>query len=341
MDLEEFKAKYEKVKVQKYPNEVAQNPIVSVCVQTYQHVNYIKNCLDGIINQQTNFSFEILLGEDASYDETREICLKYAEKFPDKIKLFLHHRENNIKINNVATGRFNFLYNLYQCSGKYIALCEGDDFWTDPLKLQKQVDFLEANPDFELCFTNCNTINKKNEVLNNSFLNYKKTVFEKEDVLFVAPTLTRVFRNRNFNELDLTSVLAVDAYLLIWQLHKGKAKYLPEITASYRKHVGGIWSLSNKLKKATYYFDVRLKAFNIIDKSLYHKFYRLTYLALLKVAKLDKDLAKDLLKDFKIVYKAHKMNALNTFNLALCSWLVITVNSINFNLYKKLITRLL
>lgn len=341
MDLKDFKARFEKVEVQNHLNKVLQTPKVSVCVQTYQHVNYIKNCLDGILNQQTNFAFEILLGEDASSDGTREICIEYAEKFPDQIRLFLHHRENNIKIKNVATGRFNFLYNLYHCNGKYIAFCEGDDYWTDPFKLQKQVDFLETNPDFELCFTNCNTINAENEILNKSFLNHGKSVFVKEDLLFVAPTLTRVFKNRNFNKVDLTDVLAADAYLLIWQLHKGKAKYIPEITASYRKHVGGIWSLSNELKKATYYFDVRLKAFNIIDEKLYNKFYKLTFIALLKIAILNKDSAKHLLKDFKEKYKTHKITTFKKINMTLCSWLVLTVKSINFNLYKKLMIRLL
>src|SRR5690606_4409195 len=114
------------------------NPVVSVCVQTYQHAPYIRECLDSILMQKTDFPFEILLGEDESSDGTREICIEYAEKFPDKIKLFLHRRENNIQIFGYPTGRFNFLTNLYSSNGKYIAICEGDDYWTDSDKLQKQ-----------------------------------------------------------------------------------------------------------------------------------------------------------------------------------------------------------
>ncbi len=129
--------------------------MVSVCVQTYQHKGYIKQCLDGILMQQTNFPYEIILGEDESTDGTREICIEYAEKYPDKIKLFLRCRKDVIYINGNATGRFNFMENLKACKGKYTALCEGDDYWTDPLKLQKQVDFLEANPEYSLIFTNC------------------------------------------------------------------------------------------------------------------------------------------------------------------------------------------
>lgn len=126
-------------------------PLVSICIQTYQQVNYIKECLEGILMQETNFSFEILLGEDASSDGTREICIEYAQKYPDKIRLFLHHRENNIAINGNSTGRFNFLYNLYNARGKFIAICEGDDYWRDPHKLQKQVQVLENNSHLIAC----------------------------------------------------------------------------------------------------------------------------------------------------------------------------------------------
>lgn len=126
-------------------------PLVSVAVVTFNHKDYIKKCLDGILEQQTRFPFEIILGEDQSIDGTREICQDYANKYPDKIRLFLRNREDVIYINGNPTGRFNFIENLKQCKGKYIALCEGDDYWTDPLKLQKQVDLLEANPQWVAC----------------------------------------------------------------------------------------------------------------------------------------------------------------------------------------------
>lgn len=126
-------------------------PTVSVCIQTYNHQPYIKECLDSILMQQTTFPFEIILGEDESCDGTREICKTYADKHPEQIKLFLRCRKDVIYINGNATGRFNMIENLKACKGKYIALCEGDDYWTDPLKLQKQVDLLEANPELVAC----------------------------------------------------------------------------------------------------------------------------------------------------------------------------------------------
>ena len=118
-----------------------ETPVVSVCVVTYQHKDFIRSCLDGILMQKTNFPFEIILGEDESTDGTREICKAYAEKYPDKIKLFLRSRKDVIYINQHATGRFNFMENLKAARGKYIAFCEGDDYWIDEYKLQKQVDF--------------------------------------------------------------------------------------------------------------------------------------------------------------------------------------------------------
>src|SRR3954469_1879083 len=119
MNFTDFKAKFQRKVVEEFLNSVPDNPLVSVCVQTYQHIAYIKDCLEGILMQQTNFPFEILLGEDQSADGTREICVEYAQKYPDKIRLFLHHRENNIKTNDRPTAKFNFLYSLFSSRGKY------------------------------------------------------------------------------------------------------------------------------------------------------------------------------------------------------------------------------
>lgn len=125
--------------------------MVSVCVQTYQHAPYIKECLDSILIQKTTFDFEILLGEDGSDDGTREICIEYAREYPQKIRLFLNSRKNVIYVNGSPTGRWNLINNLKNARGKYIALLEGDDYWTDQFKLQKQVDALETNPDCVSC----------------------------------------------------------------------------------------------------------------------------------------------------------------------------------------------
>lgn len=125
--------------------------IVSVVITTFNHSNYIAECLESVLMQKTDFDFEIILGEDESTDGTREICEKFAYNYPDKIKLFLRSRTDVIYINGKPTGRFNFIETLKAAKGKYVAILEGDDYWTDPLKLQKQVDFLEANEDCVAC----------------------------------------------------------------------------------------------------------------------------------------------------------------------------------------------
>ena len=151
---EKFLETYQKVPVVEYPSNTSQKPLVSVGVIAYQAESYIRDCLEGILMQRTNFDFEILVGEDESSDKTREICIEYAEKFPDKIKLFLHSRKNNILSYGKPSGFFNYRNNLVNAKGKYWATCDGDDYWIDPLKLQKQVDFLESNEDYGLIYAN-------------------------------------------------------------------------------------------------------------------------------------------------------------------------------------------
>lgn len=133
-------------------------PLVSVCVATYNQQSYIGQCLDGILMQKTDFLYEIIVGEDESSDDTREICKRYAEEHQDKIRLFLRDRkESHFTCPDGTTKRFNGLWNRMSCRGKYIAFCEGDDYWTDPTKLQQQVDIMEKNPEVGLVHTDFET----------------------------------------------------------------------------------------------------------------------------------------------------------------------------------------
>jgi len=121
-------------------------PLVSVVTTTYQHAPYIRQCLDSILMQETDFPFELIIGEDGSTDGTREICIEYADRYPDKIRLFL--RDRNLTQYYTSDGRvirFNGHFARAAARGKYIALCEGDDYWIDKTKLQKQVEFLVQN----------------------------------------------------------------------------------------------------------------------------------------------------------------------------------------------------
>ena len=168
---------YQKVNIVEYNNIVPKNVFVSVVVVTYNHVNYIRECLNGILSQRTNFEYEIILGDDESNDGTRKICEEYAQKFPSIIRFFLHSRANNIRVNNRPTGRFNFLYNLNMTNGKYICYCEGDDYWIDSYKLSKQVDYFSANNDFGLVHTDFDTLNiNTNRILKSYNHKHKKEI---------------------------------------------------------------------------------------------------------------------------------------------------------------------
>jgi glycosyltransferase involved in cell wall biosynthesis len=274
MDFQEFRKKFEHKEVWKSTNRAGMDPLVSVCVQTYQHVSFIRLCLDSILMQKTNFSFEILLGEDNSRDGTKEICLEYAERFPDKIRLFLHHRENNIEVAGNPTGRFNFLYNLYSSRGKYIALCDGDDYWTDPLKLQKQVDFLESHPEFTLM---CGGYKKQ---LNESG-DFEEVIIKEEKHFphmhdygfefglkdlhkrWLTKTLTTLFRKDAFEMNDLLKYTYLrDVHLFYHIIKNGKGLYFQEIFGVYNLHLGGIHSMKHRA--------VKIKSGYNIYKELFH-----------------------------------------------------------------------
>ncbi len=216
---------------------------VSVCIQTYQHASFIQRCLDGILMQKTDFPFEIILGEDHSTDGTREICERYAQEYPDKIKLFLRRREDVIYINGRPTGRFNLIENLAACSGKYIAMCEGDDYWTDENKLQKQVDFMEAHPDYALCFHNAKIVDELDnpgqitDYGNSSKYSDTYTLY---DLLSfgesIIPTASLLFRRKPEYQWPhwFSEVYAADLAIMFLMAQFGKVKYIDEFMSAYR-----------------------------------------------------------------------------------------------------------
>ncbi len=310
MDLLEFKKRFELKEVVEKSNSAPSNPVVSVCVQTYQHVDYIKECLDSILMQKTNFEFEILLGEDASIDGTREICKEYAEKYPEKIRLFLHHRENNIAIGGSPTGRFILMTNLFSSKGKYIALCEGDDYWTDPFKLQKQVDFLENdnNKEFVLCFHDVSVFDeKKRQII--KVMNNGKNDLSKLDLIIKPYLHLSSILFINFEEVlqrvRQAKVYNGDTVLYNALGHYGKGKYINSIKPNiYRLHDGGVWSGINKSKKAKNAF---------LTYSYLLKSSSATYSKSLKHRKLQKRVMYTLALYQERNYKGFFVNFLNVF----------------------------
>lgn len=249
--LERFLLEKEYMGNDKVVNTIS--PMVSVCVITYQHVNFIRDCIEGILMQKTDFPFEVIIGEDESIDGTREICIEYAKKYPDKIRLYLRSRETSqlYDENGKYICRFNGKWTRESARGKYIALCEGDDYWTDSLKLQKQVDFLEENPEYGLIHGDCNFLyekDKKTLFSANKFLglgfDYNEDTEKLFDVLIDASykirTATVMFRKKIYDDIKDDLALISGKFLMgdtpLWLLlsRRGKFHYFQDVFATYR-----------------------------------------------------------------------------------------------------------
>tara|TARA_Y100001980_G_C14501280_1_gene277223 strand:- start:87 stop:1121 length:1035 start_codon:yes stop_codon:yes gene_type:complete len=244
LNIKSFRDSYRRFPVIEYENIVPNNPMVSVCVQAYQHESYIHDCIQSILSQKTNFKFEILIGEDQSSDKTRDICKDYAKKYPEVIRLFLHHRGNNIRINNMSTGRFNILYNLASANGKYIALCDGDDYWMDDYKLEKQLHISKnkncAVVVSDYFYKNGKSFTDPNKISQLTDQNYFRVDAHQipEEVYHFSHISTFFFErslvNKIFSEPWTIKAWGLDTVLTPLFLKNGIVFYLNEKTAVYR-----------------------------------------------------------------------------------------------------------
>ncbi|UOK43780.1 MULTISPECIES: GNAT family N-acetyltransferase [Flavobacterium] len=218
---------------------------VSVFCMVYNHEPFLKKCIDGFIMQKTDFDFEIVIGEDCSSDKSRDILLEYNKKYPGKFKLLLH--ESNVGAAKNQEEVFK------ACQGEYIAMCEGDDYWTDPLKLQKQVNFLEANPDYVLSFHQVEVLKPNGELVKDFITNVPENYETIETLARLGNyihTPSVVFRNviLEFPPEFVMSPIG-DYFLYMLLAEHGKLKYFEEEMAVYRFGVG-IHSTHTQIKMA-------------------------------------------------------------------------------------------
>lgn len=226
--------------------------LVSIVSITYNHEKYISFMIDGVLKQETNFDFELIIADDCSSDNTRAIVKKYIDNYPygDRIKYF--KQKNNLGIHA------NYKSAIEKCSGKYIAICEGDDYWTDPFKLQKQVEFLENHEGYSMCFTNSIIVDENNNIVTNNRVNekYRKDITQAEILSgFVPPTNTVVYRNELLKTIvaEMPKITNGDYYNSVLMANCGKIGYLNLNTAAYRIHNLGSWSnLSDEIRKISY-----------------------------------------------------------------------------------------
>jgi len=269
------------------------NPMVSVCCMTYNQESFITQSIEGFLMQKTNFPIEIIIHDDASTDKTAQIIKQYAEKFPNLIIPILQ-TENQFSKREV--GVLTHLVIPYS-RGKYIALCEGDDYWVDPYKLQKQVDFLEANPDYTFSMGRVDVLTQKTGEVNKmkEFVNpIKKETYSLRDYLKskFSQTSSFVFRNspEPFPEW-FSLVHGGDQSLVLVKTGKGKIKYHRDLFSIYRINEGSI-SFT-----ATY---------NIYENSLETLKYWQLYLN----------------NDYKLIFKIRSYNIRQYVKLGKCKYLI-------------------
>lgn len=249
--------------------------LVSICCITYNHESFIRECLDGFLMQKTNFKFEVLIHDDASTDNTANIIREYEQKYPEIIKPIYQTENQYSRGVEVST-----TYNFPRAKGKYIAMCEGDDYWIDPYKLQKQVDFLEANPEFSICFHSVKVKKEEEGVIVDDYIT--RDVPDVTDIYLLAGgnymhTASVVFR-KNMKVIDDLSQFqyTIDYTLHMLNAQYGKIKKMQEEMAVYRVHRDGVWSLQGDDFKSQkymillkclmlYFVDCDKMIFNILN----------------------------------------------------------------------------
>lgn len=234
--------------------------LLSICCISYNHQDFIADAIEGFLAQKTNFTFEILIDDDCSTDNTQAIISKYQKKYPHLIKANL--RDKNIGVID------NVLANMGRAEGKYIALCEGDDYWVDEYKLQRQFDALENNPDCSFCGHDVNIVNEEKKLIRKHSQsrinqNWKEGVFSSllplASVWSVPHTSAMFYRKKYFNADYIKSLknnYGTDYSMFVYLCDKGDFYYIDKPMSSYRKHTNGVsaswvYAYNNKLMNDT------------------------------------------------------------------------------------------
>lgn len=248
-------------------------PLVSICCQTYNHIDYIAETLDSFLMQKTDFEFEILLRDDASTDGTTEICHRYANKYPNKIKL-LAYTENQWQ-----RGISPFRDNVKRAQGKYIAMCEGDDYWTDSDKLQIQVDLIEKH-NVGISFHAAEILSYNKDKINSD----KSTFFYGDDIKVLSVTDIIDANGKTLNtplasfvlkkeildqlkskDLEFYSNNLQHSFIILWMTYCSKALYVPRFMSVYRKSHVESWTYKMK-SDFTFKKDYSLKTIKSYTK---------------------------------------------------------------------------
>jgi len=237
--------------------------MVSVCMITYNHEKYILEAINGVLMQETDFEIEFIIANDASTDATNGVISNLIKSYEGSIKIkYFHHPKNKGMMKN-------FIFALEECSGKYIALCEGDDYWTDPLKLQKQVVFLEGNQEYAGCFHNTDILNEMKPCPQlKPWRTYTKNTFNLKDTLSTVSlfhTTSFVFKHKLLQTPSwFSKVQSGDMALFTIIASQGPLYRIDESMSVYRKNNTGITS---GIDHITYHTN-RIKLFEYLNTYL-------------------------------------------------------------------------
>ena len=274
-------------------DKLCKRPVVSVNMITYNHEQYIRQAIESVMMQKTSFEFELVIGEDCSQDKTREICFEYQKKYPDKIRVLWWH-ENVSKLG--GNGRRNRAH----CRGEFIAFCQGDDYWIDPMKLQKQIDVMRRFPSVVLLFAGAQVLNQSSGAIAHPVVESSKHGLVKGNEFFYELASERQVSRHGVDPNRLrtpTAVVSVPAMkkalskfsdLFSWSLYLGDTSlwlslatigdvyYLPEVVSVYRRHGGGISSANyyEVMRDATVvkmYFCAIVYGYHLVELAKYFK----------------------------------------------------------------------
>lgn len=265
--------------VMQYGNDV-NIPFVAVWMVTYNHETYISQAIESVMMQKTTFSYKLFIGEDFSTDKTREICIAYQQEHSDKIVLLLN--KNNIGAVLNAKNTFDACFN---CGAKYIALLEGDDYWVDNQKLQRQVSFLESNSQYSMCFHDVFHLNERDLLKNDNEVVYGpsnankniigreytfKSVFRKNEI----SSCSVVFRAKYFDPNFFRINNIIGDLQIYFQLLQNKPGYfLPSRMAVYRIHSNGVFSGANNIDRVFHMNDL-FRCFLVKSPIKYRKIFK-------------------------------------------------------------------
>jgi glycosyltransferase involved in cell wall biosynthesis len=236
--------------------------MVSVVMITYAHASFILKAIEGVLSQKSDFEIELILANDCSPDNTDGVVKSYIKNHPKKNLVKYTRHENNKGMMG------NFIWALEQCKGKYIALCEGDDYWTDPLKLQKQIDFLETNKEYSLCFHSVKILQPNGKVSKDYLTSLPSNYQTQESFALFGNyihTPSVVFRNVSINypeEIFLSPLGDLFLYALLSDY--GKFHFIKDSMAVYRNGAG-IWSKESEFSrhfKTAYVFALLSNVFS-------------------------------------------------------------------------------